>query len=330
MLPHSECTGSEGSSASRANVENSLAKIERTMKKLKSERHHWWPRCVSRHWMAGDGTVGWIEPDGSEKRIPPDKLGMIGNGHHIKLGQEPGQTTQLDESFEDQFDLADSSFPGMIGWCRSLMRRAIDSNNLHDRFLPQPATDAQLRTLTECVVSLAVRGPMNRNSYLLLAERIRGTPLSSVEKNVVIGLNMRNSQRVIADSIGVNAKFAVLFAEKGEFIYGDGFYHNVSGVTNSPINPQILAPITPTMSILICRPFQFSSEPRLVSLSLTEEEVDRCNHAVQVYARSALFYRSIRPAVDQAFRQSSHLQYSSHLNPIASLCDALAAFNRRE
>jgi putative addiction module component (TIGR02574 family) len=30
------------------------------MPKLKSERHHWWPRCVSAHWAAEDGTTGWF------------------------------------------------------------------------------------------------------------------------------------------------------------------------------------------------------------------------------------------------------------------------------
>jgi hypothetical protein len=76
------------------------------MPKLKSERHHWWPRCVSRHWAANDGTTGWIKPDDSEKRIPPAKLGMIGNGHHIKLGRTPGEVTGWDTSFEDEFDVS--------------------------------------------------------------------------------------------------------------------------------------------------------------------------------------------------------------------------------
>jgi hypothetical protein len=72
------------------------------MPKLKSARHHWWPRCVSRLWADEDGTTGWIKTDGSVIRIPPDKLGMIGNGHHIKLGRNPGEMTDWDSSFENE------------------------------------------------------------------------------------------------------------------------------------------------------------------------------------------------------------------------------------
>lgn len=90
------------------------------MIKLKSERYHWWPRCVSRHGAASDGTTGWIKPDGSEKRIPPDKLAMIGNGHHIKLGRMAQQSTQFDGSLENAFDTADSNFPVVITWLEGL------------------------------------------------------------------------------------------------------------------------------------------------------------------------------------------------------------------
>src|SRR5690348_5567104 len=134
------------------------------MPNLKSERHHWWPRCVSRHSAANDGTTGWIKPDGSEKRVPPDKLGLIGNGHHIKLGRTPGQSTGWDTSFEDEFDIADGSFPALIAWLEGLERRPVAGQDFRPRFVPQAASDDQLRTVTECVVSLAVRGPMNREA----------------------------------------------------------------------------------------------------------------------------------------------------------------------
>lgn len=288
------------------------------MKKLKSERHHWWPRCVSRRWAASDGTTGWLKPDGSEKRIPPDKLGMIGNGHLIKLGH----TTQLDESFEDEFDAADSNFPAVITWLEGLERRLIAGDDLRPRFLPQEASDDQLRALTECVVSLAVRGPMNREASVSLAEHFRG-PIHNPERNAIIGLNMRQSQRLISDTIGCQAKFAVLFSANKEFIYGDGFFHNVTAVVNAPFAPKILAPITPTISVAISRPPMFSVEPRLVTLVLTRNEVERCNHAVQVYSRDALFYRTDKPELDPVFQRGVHCEYSNSNNPIDALLNAL-------
>jgi len=292
------------------------------MSKLKSERHHWWPRCVSRHWAAPDGTTGWVKPDGSEKRIPPDKLGMIGNGHHIKLGGTAQDTTQFDESFEDEFDNADSNFPSVISWLEGLERRPIAGHDLRPRFVPQESSDTQLRALTECVVSLAVRGPMNREASISLAEHFRG-PIQSPERNAIIGLNMRQSQRLIADSIGCQAKFLVLFATEREFIYGDGFFHNVNAVANTPLAPKILAPITPTISVAISRPTMFRNDPRLVTLVLTGDEVDRCNRAVQVYSREALFYRNDRPIPAPDFQSGVHRQYSDPNNPIDTLLNAL-------
>lgn len=245
---------------------------------------------------------------------------MIGNGHHIKLGH----TTQLDESFEDEFDTADSNFPAAITWLEGLERGSIAGDDLRRRFIPQESSDGQLRALTECVVSLAVRGPMNREASVSLAERLRG-PIHNPERNAIIGLNMRQSQRLIADTIGCQAKFAVLFSTDKEFIYGDGFFHNVTAVVNAPYAPKILAPITPTISVAISRPTMFSVEPRLVTLVLTADEVERCNHAVQVYSRDALFYRRDRPKLDPVFQRGVHCEYSSPNNPIDALLNALLA-----
>ena len=213
------------------------------MPKLKSERHHWWPRCVSARWAADDGTTGWIKPDGSCIRVPPKELGLIGNAHHIKLGRHPGDATGWDSSFEREFDAADSNFPSVISWLESLKHEFMPHRELRNRFLSQSAADDQLRLLTECVVSLAVRSPMNREASVALAERLRG-PIPNPQRNTLIGANMRHSQRLIADSIGANGKFAVLFSHGREFIFGDGFFHNVKAVVNPPIGPKILAPIT--------------------------------------------------------------------------------------
>lgn len=288
------------------------------MPKLKSERHHWWPRCVSRLWADEDGTTGWIKPDGSVIRVPPNKLGLIGNGHHIKLSRARGEVTDWDSSFEKEFDSADNSFPSVISWLESLDRGTRTDCGACGRFLSQPAKDEQLRALTESVVSLAVRGPMNREASVALAERLRGS-LASLERNALIGINMRRSQRVIADSIGANGKFAVLFSSGREFIFGDGFFHNVNAVVDPPHNPKILAPITPTISVIITRPMSFTVQPCLSTIILTDAEVNHCNHAVQVYSREALFFRSEKPILDGAFSCGKHLAYAHPDNPIDSL-----------
>jgi hypothetical protein len=285
------------------------------MNKLKSANHHWWPECVSAHWAAEDGKTGWLRPDGSSLRLPPKHLGVIGNAHHIKLASNSGETSDFDSCFESEYDIADRSFPQVISWLRSLSSWYYPDCHLPARFISQDCADDQLALLTECVVSLAVRGPMNREASVSIVERLRG-PVPSPEREALIGCNIRSSQRLISDTIGTNAKFSILFSHKKEFIFGDGFFHNVCGVVNRPRAVKILAPITPEVSVIICRPCQFSNEPRLSTIVLSDQEVDLCNHAVQVYSRQALYFRSEQPEVNEAFAKNEHLAYSHPENPI--------------
>lgn len=300
------------------------------MKKLKSERHHWWPECVSKHWAGDDGKVGWLKPDGSCIRLPPATLGVIGNGHHIKMGNG-AESTPWDHSFERTFDKADSSFPSLVSWLEGLERRPMrDVKELKQRHMPQQADDDMLKLMTECAVSLAVRGPRNREACVSLAVQLRGS-IPSAERNSLIGMNMRNSQRVLSDSIGSRAKFVAIYSEKKEFVFGDGFFHNVTIVQMAPSRPKMLVPITPNISIVVFRPGMFTLEPKLTTLVLEEEEVDRCNHAVQVYSRNAIYYRSQMPEqVDDAFRCATHQIYADPNNPVDSLLNSIpGVYHRR-
>lgn len=288
---------------------------------MKSERHHWWPLCVSSHWTDSDGTVGWIKPDGSYIRVQPKNLAVIGNGHHIKLRR--GEPTPWDSSFEKEFELADNSFSSVITWLSSLRSEVVRALDLRERFVPQTATDEQLQLLTECVVSLAVRSPMNREASVALAEDMRSGRIINPERDVLIGLNMRNSQRVVADTIGARAKFAVLISSGREFIFGDGFFHNIQAVANPPIAPKMVAPITPTVSVAVFRPTSFSTEPRLSTIVLSDAEVEACNHAAQVYSRKALFFRTTKPTIEDVFVRGEHRVYSDPHNPMDNLLSSI-------
>jgi hypothetical protein len=166
------------------------------MAKLKSQRHHWWPRCVSARWAAEDGTVGWLKPDGTSIRVPAKELGAIGNAHHIKPGRFPDGSTPLDTSFENAFDMADTNFPLVISWLESLHHEFVPGPELRDRFLAEFAPADKLRLLTECVVSLAVRSPMNREASVSLAQLTKGVGateayarLMGLVQNAMSGLN---------------------------------------------------------------------------------------------------------------------------------------------
>lgn len=277
---------------------------------------------MSRHWADADGKTGRIQPDGSVVRVPPHRLGAIGNGHHVKFSNSPEIFSSWDFTFEQQFAKADDGFPAVIAWLESLDRRMTVGSSLHDRFAAQPATNDQLCALTESIVSLVVRSPMNRDTFGAFADFL-GHPVSTAERNAVIGLNMRSSQRVVSDSIGARGKYAVLYSTNREFIYGDGCFNNVHGSVNPPRNPKMLVPVTPRVAVIVCRPMSFVVEPRLSTIVLTDNEVEICNQAIHVYSRAEIFFRSETPELHPAFVGGERCKYSHPDNSIDVLLRAI-------
>jgi hypothetical protein len=74
---------------------------------------------------------------------------------------------------------------------------------------------------------------------------------------------------------------------------------------------------------------QYPSAPRLVTLRLGAEEVERMNEIVQIYASDFLFYRDDKPKLSDAFQHGEHRQFQYHghhwLDP---LLDDLSQYNR--
>ena len=269
-------------------------------------------------WADGDGLTNRLSPDGEVRRAPPHELGAIGNAHLIRLAAE-ADDGPWDEDFENAFDRADSAFPGVIEWLDGLERVSpSDASSRLERFHAVDVQEARLRILVECLVSLAVRSPMNRESAVSVAEHFRG-PLRGSERNAIIGLNMRRCQRTVSDSIGSRGKFAVLFSRSREFIFGDGFFHNIRSPSEPPRMPQILAPVTPQISVLHAIPRRYRQEPRLVTLVLNEDEVDLINDCVLVYSSKEVFFRSQCPRVSGSFREGKHLRYRDRDHPIEHL-----------
>lgn len=285
------------------------------MPKHKSARHHWWPECLSEHWADAEGFVHRLRPNGEIKRIPPARLGAIGNAHLIRLARTRGAETPWDENFEHQFDRADSAFPNLIRWLESLQRieNAVGTE-LEGRFTTQSASDADLTMLTECVISLAVRSPMNRASAIALADRLRGS-VPEPERSALIGLNMRETQRAASDAIGARAKFVVVYSPHLEFIFGDGFFNNVRSPINGIFLPRIFAPLTPNIAVLIAKSRAYTTEPKLTTFVATATETDAFNEVVQVYSRDSVFFRRDEPQMSEHYRSSKHLMYTGP-NPV--------------
>jgi hypothetical protein len=278
---------------------------------------------VSERWANADGGTHWLRPDGTTTCSTPNNFGVIGNGHFIKMGNEPGEVTPWDENFEAEFQHADSIFPSVIDWLDSLDRAGPPFERpVPERVTAVGASDQQYADLLECIVSLVVRSPKHREGAVALAEHLRG-PLPERERNRLIGANMRHSQRNAVKEIGARGKAMIIFSPEREFIFGDGFYHNFSVPVQHLHNPKMLVPITPWMSVLYARPTSYRTEPRLATFVANAAETDALNYAVQVYARNAIFYRSEKPEITNAFAQGKHLVFKDHRNSVEQLIHSI-------
>ena len=260
-------------------------------------------------------------PNGHLVHSPPKKFGAITNGHHIKMADNP---TPWDQSFERTFQEIDSAFPGVIRWLQSLDRNEIvDARTMHERIQFQEYSDQKVDLLLECLISLAVRAPKFRNAVVDFVKQHRNH-ISKAETERLIGLNIRDSQKSIYESLASTGTFLILYTTKQEFIYGDGFFHNLSYIQKSPFDATILAPITPHISALFSSSYGQLAGPRLSTIVLSNDEAKFLNDTVQVYSKDFIFYRSQMPDVTDSFRNGEHLIYSSPSNPISNLASQLS------
>lgn len=292
------------------------------MTKIKTAYHHWWPICVSKHWIDENKLINRIQPTGNLSKGPPKKSGRFKDGHNIKLNQDVDSSSPFDTSFEDEFEIADSNFPNVIKWLESLIYTSKFNDRLEDRFVPQTWTKEDLDMLTECVVSLAVRNTQNREGYVSLIKSV-GSEISS-HKAVEIKLNMVSKQKEIVKKIkDSEVKFAVLFSNNKEFIYGDGFFTNIVGNVEAPDFPYIVVPITPNISVAMVKPSSYTPDIKLSTLVLRDSEIEVCNHTIQIYSKKEIFYRSQKPHIYEEFRREKHLRYAEIENPMSMLINSM-------
>lgn len=279
-------------------------------KKTKSERHHWWPECVSIHWADEKGGVHWLLPSGEVKRARPKSFGVIGNGHFIKLGNRPSEITPWDQNFETVFQKADDQFPAVIDWLKALNFEHRFDQTPRQRFIAQPSSQEAFGQMVESLTSLAIRSPMTREACVSLAERLRG-PLPEWERNRLITTNMRDMHNRAIRIFGTRGKATVIWSPDRELIYGDGFFHNLTSPSGLPTSPEMLVPITPCLAVLYAIPTKYMDEPRLSTFVVDANEAERLNHVVQIYSHDKLFYRSECPKITEEYRADEHRRFSS-------------------
>jgi hypothetical protein len=263
-------------------------------KKLKSALHHWWPQCVSKRWLNDKGVIYHLFWDGRcISQVNPKNLGAIKNAHLIKHATYP---TDWDESFESIFGFSDQNFPKVIDWLSEFQENSFIEDKEQEN----------LDILLECLLSLVVRSPRFRNQIKVNIENI--TNQKTDEK--LINMNQRNALNIFKNNLRGLGKFAVIYSKEHEFIFGDGFYNNFTSSAITPIEPRIIAPLTPNMCVFYSRPLSYRRYPRLIQLDLEKDDIAFINETTMTYSQNYLFYKSQQPVITENFSCNKFLEYN--------------------
>lgn len=297
-----------------------------TSKPLKTERHHWWPRTLSDHWTSSDGMVSVIRPNGDVDRAPPGAYGGITNAHHMKFGGT------WDSTFEPVFNRADNEIGDFARWLATVEAPTVGAKRpMIERIAAQDFPDQRLHQTARITASLLARSPSVRHAIKITTEHYRsrfGMADPTADKNL-IAANQRGLYDAYRTVMERRGRWALLFTDNTEFVAGDGFLHNFPA-SSEGINSgkKLILPILPTACIVYMLPTQHPTEPRLVTLRVSDQEAEILNDIVQVYAREFLFFRDQKPNLGNSFKLCQHQMFEYHRHGwLDALLDDLSQYN---
>lgn len=286
----------------------------------RGEKHHWWPKSLSRHWANEHGLVHRVDSSGEVILSNPKGFGLISDGHNILFdGGGPWEST-----IEPYFDRPDSNMTHMVSWLSSLRQEVIPDVAIERPQLPHDVSDENLNTLRECIISLAARSPNYREAHNSYVEQFRGSGgIAKSESKSLIAMNIHQKYKTLVRNTKGLGKFAILFSGEKEFIFGDGFYSNITATTEYPYNLKAVVPMTPHIAVVWSSPMACRSYPKLISVHVDTHTVKTVNESVQVYSREYLFFRAQLPELMDDFRACEHREYRQNTDPVAELIDSL-------
>lgn len=297
-----------------------------TRKSLKTELHHWWPRTLAEHWRDQRGMVSTVMRSGEVKRARPGAFGALTNAHHIKLGGP------WDSTFEPVFNTADNETADLVRWLLTLEAKVADSAAPRiTRILAQPLPGDRQLQLARAAASLIARSPRTRDQIRRATWHYRerfGFAEPEPEDHL-IAANQRGLYDAYRGVMEDRGRWAVLFSDVEEFIFGDGFLHDFPASADALHAPRrAVVPLTPTIALVYAYPRSYPSEPRLVTLRVEPMEVRFFNNVLQAYANEFLFYRSQQPPLTKAFTEGGHRQFEYHRHEwLEEFLDDVSQFN---
>ncbi len=251
-----------------------------------------------------------IRRDGQVRRAPPGAFGAVTNAHHVKLGGP------FDSTFEPMFNTADAQMSSLIDWILTLdTATGASEQPRHERIRAQELPAEQNSQLAAAVSSLIARSPRTRASIRATTTHWRQQMgvVPAEAREPLIAMNQRGLYDAYYRMTERSGRWAVLFSDAYEFIFGDGFLHDFPASTDGLCAPRrAIVPLTPTIGIVYAYPRSYPTEPRLVTLRLEPAEVQFFNEALQGYANEFLFYRFQQPKLISSFTDGGHREFPYH------------------
>lgn len=271
-------------------------------KLLLGEKHHWWPKSLSKFWTDSNGLIGRVDSGGKVSRSRPKNSARIADGHNIRFG------SQWDQTFEQMFDSPDSKFPSLVEELETLVEFHRNAQCSSLDFLPHVDNDPIISKTIECMLSLVVRSPSFRQDVALLINSVR-TTCRSEECEPFIAANLYSAYSLLKPQTSAEGKFLIIWSPEKEFLYGDGIYNNLSISSQSLNNARILVPMTPNIAVLYALPIESTVLPKLFSIESNDNLHSLINLTTQIYSKNCLFFRRDRPELSEHFLRGEHLRY---------------------
>jgi len=287
-------------------------------KVIKGEKHHWWPKGLSKYWANEKGLVHRIDYSGKVIPSNPKEFGQISNGHNIIFENE----SPWDSTIEHYFDEPDRSMPRIISWLESIKSNAEIKSVTEHLHAYQEEDVEYMDILRECIISLIVRSPKYRNAQNAFVESFRGK-LEKKESKLLIASNIHQKYKTLVQDSKGAGKFALLFSEKYEFIFGDGFYSNINSSTDNIFGLKVLIPMTPHIAVIWSSPMAYRTHPRIISNQADKKTIEIVNNSVQVCSKEYLFFRSQMPILCDDFKYCEHRVYDHKTDPVGVLINSL-------
>jgi len=225
--------------------------------------------------------------------------GAINDGHNYI--HEKGEKSHYDFEFESAFCI-DGSFNSLIEKIELCV-----SNNRGDDFAAINDFDPEdLDTILKYIASLVIRSPHYREQAASIMELTPSIKRDNADKKNLIALNLSGKYEILVEALKGTGKFVFFYTDSNDFIFGDGFYQNISLNPISQISYRILVPLTPSIAILYIKPHSYNPEPRLFVKKANNEIVKLVNDMVEIYSKDFLFFVGDQPGTSNWFDDHNH------------------------